>query len=450
MGTARALRRGTPRRVVLAGAVAALAGAPPASAATIGFEDPFCPRGSCIAKLRYAAAGGERNDVTITSVAPSSGATALVVRDASAPLAVAPSRDPYADCEALDANTVRCEAGSAIDASVALGDADDRFAGAARSVDGGAGDDILLGSDGDERLVGGGGHDTLAGGAGSDRLADGDPPGAVDADSIDGGDGPDMVSYAGRARGVRVDLRSPDSLGEPGEGDVARGVEHAEGGDGADVLIGDASRNDLFGGGGGDLLDGRSGRDTLAGGTGADRLSGGPGRDALLPVGRSGHLRDRSTDVLDCGAGPDSASGLQAIDAVMAGCELVYSGTFWDPAFRLRPLRSPRGLVLRLDSLSGSVDCVRTRCLVLRLETVRPLDGTAGPPRGALVGRASFDRPRARARPWLAAPGVRLSERGARLLRRHRALWVRVRLAVRDSGRTRRATFVMRLRAPRR
>ncbi len=47
------------------------------------------------------------------------------------------------------------------------------LAGSGDTLDGGAGDDVIIAGDGDDRLIGGAGSDTLSGGAGNDILVDG-------------------------------------------------------------------------------------------------------------------------------------------------------------------------------------------------------------------------------------------------------------------------------------
>jgi subtilisin-like proprotein convertase family protein len=59
-------------------------------------------------------------------------------------------------------------------------------------------------------------------------------------------------------------------------------IEHAIGGDGADVITGNAVANTLWGGRGNDLLRGLAGDDTLFGGAGNDTLDGGDGFDRAL------------------------------------------------------------------------------------------------------------------------------------------------------------------------
>ncbi len=189
------------------------------------------------------------------------------------------------------------------------------------TMSGGAGDDQLEGDDGVDRLDGGPGADTLNGGNGSDWVAytsssgavtvdisdpglDGGPddgigdqlsdlenirgsafadtltgnniPNEIDggagADAINGGTDQDIVTYAGRATAVVVDLNdpSPDGGAEDGTGDTLTSIEGARGGNGADTLTGDSGANTLDGQGGDDMLNGLAGADYLVGGTGFD------------------------------------------------------------------------------------------------------------------------------------------------------------------------------------
>lgn len=144
----------------------------------------------------------------------------------------------------------------------ALGDGNDRFDGGGVTVpvtlDGGLGDDTLLG---------GGGRDAIAGGDG--------------ADSINAGAGDD---YA---------------IGNSGDDSIL-------GGDGVDTLTGSAGRNRLYGGNGNDRLSGSGGRDFLYGEAGDDRLYGAAGNDYLDGGG--------NVDRIWAGDGDDSLIGGSAID----------------------------------------------------------------------------------------------------------------------------------------
>jgi len=154
---------------------------------------------------------------------------------------------------------------------------------------GGSGNDTLKGDAGDDALFGGKGDDTLLGGDGDDYLE-----GGAGADVLDGGSntdikegGGDRVSYKDSPVGVSF-IRVLDSdgsvsfLGSGGDaqGDKLKGIEHLEGSQFNDTLLGDDSSNILEGLGGSDSLEGGGGDDILLGGSGgADTLNGGDGRD---------------------------------------------------------------------------------------------------------------------------------------------------------------------------
>jgi Ca2+-binding RTX toxin-like protein len=250
------------------------------------------------------------------------------------------------------------------------GDGDDRLTGSSLSggagrdalvatpgggsIRGGPGEDVLAGTADADWLSGGGDADVLVGGAGDDHLNGDDESLVGGPDVLDGGPGSDTVSYAHGARGVRVDLAAQTG-GAPGEGDRLSGFEHAEGGEGDDVLIGDGGanridgregRNTIAGGGGDDelqasgssvlgggegddLLDGGAyddvlagdaGADRLVGGFGVDRYDGGAGDDILEPgsVAASGLRREQ----VACGHGGDAVLS-PGLALLLADCEQV-------------------------------------------------------------------------------------------------------------------------------
>lgn len=116
-------------------------------------------------------------------------------------------------------------------------------------VDGGSGDDLLVGDTDRDALLGLKGDDRIYGLRGEDRL--------------DGGPGRDRV------------------WGQKGA-DRIRGSDHADhviGGDGGDAIYGEASDDHLEGSSGDDQIFGGDGADHLDGDSGIDRCSGGPARD---------------------------------------------------------------------------------------------------------------------------------------------------------------------------
>jgi Ca2+-binding RTX toxin-like protein len=117
---------------------------------------------------------------------------------------------------------------------------------------GGAGDDVIYGTDLSDHLQGGAGDDLIHGLGGSDLL--------------DGGTGDDQV-FGGAGTDTLLGGTGDDLL------DGGADDDQLSGGDGSDSL---------FGGTGHDQLDGGTGNDAVDGGTGADRLLGGGGDDRLI------------------------------------------------------------------------------------------------------------------------------------------------------------------------
>jgi hypothetical protein len=126
------------------------------------------------------------------------------------------------------------------------------------SVDGGAGDDFLVGSQWGETLMGNSGSDTILGGGGHDLLQ---------------GDPGDDIIFGGAGRDTIHGDEGDDILRGGGGADVLRG------GDGFDMLFGNAGNDVLRGGDGHDRLLGGVDNDQLNGGRDNDRLNGGPGID---------------------------------------------------------------------------------------------------------------------------------------------------------------------------
>jgi VCBS repeat-containing protein len=231
-------------------------------------------------------------------------------------------------------------------------------------LQGGPGDDFLLGDNGNDLLTGGDGNDELYGGEGSDRLfgENGDDvlTGGVDNDYLCGGVGNDRYCFA---RGFGQDTVS-DSCGDADDVDVIEFVDiwpvemcarrqasdlilETEGGDcltvadyfdrepsteteihfrdgtiwtieqfkglpidgtdGDDVLKGFEGDEQLTGVGGDDQLFGMEGKDFLSGGPGQDTLEGGLGDDLLFGgTGNDTIAGGYGADVLRGGPGDDS------------------------------------------------------------------------------------------------------------------------------------------------
>ncbi|MFN7768903.1 MAG: S8 family serine peptidase [Planctomycetaceae bacterium] len=151
-------------------------------------------------------------------------------------------------------------------------------------VIGGGGNDVLTGNTLANTLSGGAGDDTLTGGTGNDSyLFDADLPLGTDTlvETVTGGT--DLLDFTGTTAGVTLDLSATTlqvvnaNLSLVLQNDSV--FENATGGDGADILLGNALVNVLTGGAGNDSLLGAGNNDSLIGGLGDDTLSGGAGND---------------------------------------------------------------------------------------------------------------------------------------------------------------------------
>lgn len=243
------------------------------------------------------------------------------------------------------------------------------------------GDDVLDGGDGDDWLEGRGGIDTMIGGDGDDFFLveeEGDivvetstgghdtvhvtatsytmPAWVEDAEifqyweqllahsltgnaldnyiiltwgsaqTIDGGDGMDTVSYEYEPTGydLVVDLVTGVNGGVAAD-DVLTNVENIDGSWGDDELRGHDGVNVLDGGSGNDIISGRGGNDVILGGYGADVLSGGTGADSFVVRDWDTGTGSEADLILDFTPGGDMID-LSAIDAdLVTGGDQAFS-----------------------------------------------------------------------------------------------------------------------------
>jgi hypothetical protein len=183
--------RPLPLRLLIAAAAAMALHAAPARAATVGqFDNPD----EDYHTASFTADPGESNNLTI-SVA----AHAVSFSDVGASLSVRPP------CTSLSESSARCPRSPNL--NVELGDGNDRvrirYATPVPKrdiyalLDGGPGNDTLLGGAASEELDGGPGADVIDGGGGSDSLTGGEG-----GDVLDGGPGADILNlhdYGGGA-----------------------------------------------------------------------------------------------------------------------------------------------------------------------------------------------------------------------------------------------------------
>jgi Ca2+-binding RTX toxin-like protein len=198
----------------------------------------------------------------------------------------------------------------------------DLIASDVENLVGGSGNDTLIGNAHGNKLLGGYGNDTLVGkgggpigpnmpstsdaleGEGGNDVLDGGPAGTGVRDTIDGGDGIDLVTYGSRTDGVEIFLNGPPSQVED---DIA-GVENVKAGSGDDLIVGNDGQNTLLGYAGNDSIGGNGGPDVLGGGIGNDSLYGGGGHDVLSA--------GEGADLMYGGPDGDFISGHEGIDTV--------------------------------------------------------------------------------------------------------------------------------------
>jgi hypothetical protein len=381
-------------------------------------------------EARFVADAGEANRLTVTR--PTDGE--LVFKDEGAPLRAG------VGCAQVDERTASCK-GYAIQSIVTSGDGEDAVtSGFSMVVDAGDGNDVVSawgsvrGGPGDDTITGGPESDSLQGGTGADHVSgaggnDMIQPDEDDVgirDTVDGGDGVDVLSYAGRTTGVTISLQDPASAG-----DTFAAFESVRGGSGADRLTGDGATNALEGGQGSDVLVGGPGDDHLDGGEGNDQLDGGPGSDRFFTTGR---------DLVACGDGLDGVGVTGTGSTLGPGCERVGGGTYEGDLNRLvlrLPLPSKRSSLLTVTHLV----CFDFPCAVDMRVVV-----AARKHRGAILGQRLARYRRERSVPKGLA--LRPSRSGLRLLGRMRGTTARVTFAMNENGERSKVSFLVRLDPP--
>jgi Ca2+-binding RTX toxin-like protein len=210
------------------------------------------------------------------------------------------------------------------------------------AIAGSPGNDSMTGVEGNDELFGADGRDILDGGNGTDLLV-----GGKGNDWIKGGDGADYILGA-HTLSVRQQVNSEDPPWAPPIGETivisgdTWGVTNGPNGtpgyvyyiDGAvptdtdgDLSEGGRGNDTVVGGFGADTLLGNGNDDVLWGLGGDDILLGGTGNDAVIGDGDSSNTRSiqytpgskNGADVIDTGAGNDTAWGGGGSDVLMGG-----------------------------------------------------------------------------------------------------------------------------------
>ena len=200
-------------------------------------------------------------------------------------------------------------------------------------LQGGPGDDHVVGGRMDESVFDGPGDDWIQTGGGVDEVVA--APGFDGNDRIQGGRDFDVVNYFVRTEPVNVDLAADVATTGPDETDILQDIRGAIGGRGADMLRGGGASNLLVGAGGADSLISGGGADFVDGEGGLDQPFAGPGPDLVFGF-------DQRAETIDCGPGRDVVAPDD--EDVLIGCERVIELGEFDSSLRDK-LRLPRRFV---------------------------------------------------------------------------------------------------------
>ena len=146
------------------------------------------------------------------------------------------------------------------------------------TVNGGAGQNYVVGDDASQFISLGAEDDTLAGGGGNDTVGS-----AWGEDIVYGNQGADYV-FGGAGMDTLYGGQDGDTVFGGNDNDVVYGNlgnDTLSGGENDDVLFGGQNEDIVYGNTGNDTLNGNLGNDTLLGGQGNDLISGGAGNDQL-------------------------------------------------------------------------------------------------------------------------------------------------------------------------
>ncbi len=275
------------------------------------------------------------------------------------------------------------------------------------SLSGAGGDDTLLGEAGNDLLIGGDGNDELFGGTGADRYvfqtaAVTETDTVAEAAAADEFDRMDLLDFSqlGSSDPVTVTLTNDADLAHHARRVVKTKLsgqsaffEDAIGGAGGDTLVGNEAANRLDGSSGNDSLSGGAGGDVLVGGLGDDLLNGGSGDDIYVfdAVTSNVDETDRVTESAASGTDQLDFHALLANDPVTVA---LSSDTLATHAHR-RVLTATNGQFVHIEFATGGDgnDSLTGNAVVNKLEGFGGhdrLNGLAGA--DTLEGGAGDDR----------------------------------------------------------
>jgi len=209
-------------------------------------------------------------------------------------------------------------------------------------VDGGADNDFIYTFAGDDEVYGGGGDDYILAGAGSDFVDAGDGNDFVNADGdgneLYGGAGIDVLYGSDEGADYIDGGADNDELYGQRGGDTllgSGGDDSIDGGIGEDEIRGGDGDDEIYGGGWSDLIFGGDGADDITGSAdGDDEIYGGDGGDTIYALG--------SNDYVDAGLGADFVDGGDGDDLILGdgGEDTLAGGAHHDVVYGYRNLAS--------------------------------------------------------------------------------------------------------------
>jgi Ca2+-binding RTX toxin-like protein len=176
------------------------------------------------------------------------------------------------------------------------------------TINAGNGNDIVYGRSGNDILYGDNGADKLFGEGGNDQLYGGN-----EADELWGGAGNDLLD-GGNASDILIGGTGDDKLYGGNDADKL------DGGDGNDLLDGSNGEDELYAGAGNDTIDGGNDADLVAAGAGNDTITTGNGLDVVVAGAGDDYVNtDNDADFVDAGSGNDTILTGFGADFIAAG-----------------------------------------------------------------------------------------------------------------------------------
>ncbi len=210
-----------------------------------------------------------------------------------------------------------------VSASINGGDGNDTIIGSPENdtILGDLGGDSIYAMDGDDEIYCGDGNDVAFGGNGDDLLDGGNQndifywePGA---DTINGAGGKDLLDFTAATADLTItmdDISNDGAIGSATK-NISSSNDTVLGGSGNDFIAGNGNANFIQGAVGNDTILGYGGADSLSGNGGNDSIDGGSGNDSLFGFAGNDYLNGSSNDdYIEGNAGYDTLIGSSGND----------------------------------------------------------------------------------------------------------------------------------------